>query len=112
MTTCATTASCASTPLVGPCLPRTTSTHATRHQARILTTNINFDDGTCSIDLLRSVAEEFSLKLADADALIRDVAQVTGTWRDAARRRGAAEPEIRRMEGAFEHAEYEAALTL
>ena len=81
-------------------------------KARILTTNINFDDGTCSIDLLRSVAEEFSLELADADALIRDVAQVTGTWRDAARRRGAAEPEIRRMEGAFEHAEYEAALTL
>lgn len=81
-------------------------------KARILTTNIDLDDGTCSIELLRSVAEEFSLKLADADVLIRDVAQVTGTWRAAARRRGAAEPEIRRMEGAFEHAEYEAALKL
>ena len=81
-------------------------------KARILTTNINFDDGTCSIELLRSVAEEFSLKLADADMLIRDVAQVTGTWRDAARRRGAAQAEIRRMEGAFEHAEHETALTL
>jgi serine/threonine-protein kinase HipA len=81
-------------------------------KARILTTNINFDDGTCSIDLLRSVAEEFSVKLADADVLIRDVAQVTGTWRDAARRRGAAQSEIRRMEGAFEHTEHETALTL
>ena len=81
-------------------------------KARILTTNINFHDGTCSIELLRSVAEEFSLKLADADVLIRDVAQVTGTWRDAARRRRASEAEIRRMAGAFEHAEHEAALNL
>ena len=81
-------------------------------KARILTTNINFDDGTCSIDLLRSVAEEFSVKLADADVLIRDVARVTGTWRDAARRRGAAQAEIRRMEGAFEHPEHETALSL
>ena len=81
-------------------------------KARILATNINFDDGTCSVELLRSVAKEFSLKLTDADMMIRDVAQVTGTWRNAARRRGAAEAEIRRMEGAFEHAEHAAALTL
>ena len=81
-------------------------------RARILATNINFDEGTCSIELLRSVAEEFSLKLADADVLIRDVAQVTRTWRHAARQRGAAESEIRRMEGAFEHAEQTAALAL
>ena len=81
-------------------------------KARILATNINFDDGTCSIELLRSVAEEFSLKLADADMLVRDVARVTRTWRQAARRRGAAEAEIRRMEGAFEHAEQAAALAL
>ena len=81
-------------------------------KARILATNIDFDDGTCSIELLRSVAEEFSLKLADADAMIRDVARVTRTWRHAARRRGAAEAEIRRMEGAFEHAEQAAALAL
>ena len=81
-------------------------------KARILATNINFDDGTCSIELLRSVAEEFSLKLADADILVRDVARVTRTWRQAARRRGAAEAEIQRMEGAFEHAEQAAALAL
>ena len=80
--------------------------------ARILATNINFDDGTCSIELLRSVAEEFCLDLAVADRLIRDVARVTRTWRDAARQRGAAEAEVRRMEGAFEHAEQTAALAL
>lgn len=81
-------------------------------KARILTTNINLDDGTCSIELLRSVAEEFSLKLAVADGLIRDVAQVTGTWRDAAQRRGATKAETRLLEGAFEHTEHEAALSL
>ena len=79
---------------------------------RILTTNIDFDDGTCSIELLRSVAGEFSLKLANADVLIHDVAWVTRTWRDAARRRGAPEPEIRRMASAFEHADLDAALAL
>ena len=79
---------------------------------RILTTNIDLDDGTCSIDLLRSVAEEFCLKLADADRLIRDVARVTRRWRLAARRRGAPEPEIRRMESAFEHPDLDAALAL
>ena len=81
-------------------------------RTRILTTNINFDDGTCSVEMLRSVAEEFCLKLADADVLVRDVARVTRTWRDAARRRGADEPEIRRLESAFEHADLAAALAL
>ena len=79
---------------------------------RVLTTGIDFDDGTCSIALLRSVAEEFCLKLTDADLLIRDVARVTRTWRDAARRRGAPEPEIRRMESAFEHPDLDTALAL
>ena len=79
---------------------------------RILTTNIDFDDGTCSIELLRSIAEEFSLKLQDADNLIRDVAGVTKGWRDVARWRGAKESEIQRMESAFEHGDLEAALLL
>ena len=79
---------------------------------RVLTTNIDLDDGTCSIELIRSVAEEFCLRLADADRLIRDVARVTRLWRDAARRRRAPEPEIRRMASAFEHPDLTAALAL
>ena len=79
---------------------------------RILATNIDFDDGTCSIELLRSVAEEFALKLTDADALIRQVAIATQDWRQAARRRGAKEPEIQRMESAFEHEDLQTALSL
>ncbi len=79
---------------------------------RILATNIDFDDGTCSIELLRSVAGEFALKLADADALIRQVATATQAWRQAARRRGAKESEIQRMESAFEHEDLQTALSL
>ncbi len=79
---------------------------------RVLATNIDFDDGTCSIELLRSVAEEFALKPNVADDLIRDVAGVTKGWRDAARRRGAKESEIQRMESAFEHGDLETAMSL
>lgn len=79
---------------------------------RILATNIDFDDGTCSIELLRSVAEEFALKLTDADALIRHVATATQDWRRIARWRGAKEPEIQRMESAFEHDDLQTALSL
>ena len=79
---------------------------------RILATNIDFDDGTCSIELLRSVAGEFALKQTDADALIRQVATATQDWRQAARRRGAKGPEIQRMKSAFEHEDLQTALAL
>ncbi|MCU5785548.1 type II toxin-antitoxin system HipA family toxin [Alloalcanivorax marinus] len=72
-------------------------------KARVLATNIDLDDGTCSIELLRSVADEFSLKPAEADACIREVAKACKGWRDAARKRGAPAAEIKRMESAFEH---------
>ena len=79
---------------------------------RILSTNIDFDDGTCSVDLLRSVSEEFALRQSDADELIRDIALVVQNWRDFARRRGAPEIEIRRMENAFQHDDLEKAFVL
>jgi serine/threonine-protein kinase HipA len=79
---------------------------------RILTTNIDYDEGTCSIELLRSVAEEFSLKLKDADKLIHNIAKVTSKWRNVARFRGAREMEIERMATAFEHEDLAEALAL
>lgn len=74
-------------------------------KARVLATNIDLDDGTCSIELLRSVAEEFSLKLADADSEIRAIADVCKGWRNVASERRAPACEIKRMESAFEHAD-------
>ncbi len=79
---------------------------------RILTTNIDFDDGTCSIELLRSVAEDFSLKLSHADDLIRSVAETVKDWKSVARCRGAKNSEIQRMASAFEHDDLRRALLL
>lgn len=71
---------------------------------RILSTNIDFEEATASLQLLRANAEYF-VDLRDADRIIRECAAVTGRWRDFARRRGAPEREIRLMETAFEHEE-------
>jgi len=78
----------------------------------VLNTAINFDDPTCSVELLRSVAEEFSLAHGQATAIIREVAETTRHWREIARHYGAGEPEIRRMASAFEHELLEQALAL
>jgi len=81
-------------------------------RARILTTNIDLDDGTCSIDLLEAAAEFFGLSLVQARAIIKQVASVTATWRSAAREAGARSAEISRMASAFEHADLGRALAL
>lgn len=78
---------------------------------RILTTNIDFDEGTCSIDLVESVSGEFGMNLADARTIIGEVGQVTATWKGAAAKMGARAQEIRRMESAFEHDDLKRALT-
>ena len=72
-------------------------------RARILTTNINVDDGTCDIDLVLEVAEFFSLSGRDARAIVREVADATSRWKDVAREHQARPAELRRMESAFEH---------
>jgi serine/threonine-protein kinase HipA len=79
---------------------------------RILTTNIDFEDGTCSIDLVREVAPLFGLNKADANRAIFEVAHATKTWRDVAKNVGARTAEIKRMESAFEHDDLYQALRL
>lgn len=79
---------------------------------RVLTTNIDLDEGTCSLDLLESAAEYFGLALAPARAIIKEVATVTATWREIAREVGARAAEINRMSSAFEHDDLRRALKL
>ena len=81
-------------------------------KARILTTNINLDEGTCSLDLLEAAAEYFSLGLQQARAIVNEVAIVAATWRDVAREAGARPSEINRMASAFEHDDLKRALVL
>jgi len=81
-------------------------------KARILTTNIDLDEGTCSVDLLEHAAEFFGLSLKQARATIREVANVTQTWQTVAQEVGSRRAEIARMASAFEHDDLCAALRL
>jgi serine/threonine-protein kinase HipA len=81
-------------------------------KARILTTNIDLNEGTCSLDLVESAAEYFALGLVQARSIIREVASATATWRTVAGDMGAPLAEITRMSSAFEHGELTRALTL
>ncbi|ACE93818.1 hypothetical protein AMJ96_PB00127 (plasmid) [Rhizobium sp. N113] len=47
-------------------------------KARALTTNIDLDEGTCSLDLLEEPAGLYALTLAEARAIIKEVATPQG----------------------------------
>lgn len=81
-------------------------------KARVLTTNIDLDEGTCSIDLLEEAAEYFGLGLSPARQIVKEVARATATWRDVAKEVGAGTAEITRIASAFEHDDLETALAL
>jgi len=74
---------------------------------RVLSTRIDFDEATASIDLLRSVAE-FFVPMKSADQIIRECADVSRQWRNFAQARMAPKSEIKLMEPAFEHSDLEA----
>jgi serine/threonine-protein kinase HipA len=78
----------------------------------VLTTNIDLDEGTCSIDLLEAASEYFGLGLAAARTIIKGVAVVTSTWQETAKETGARSAEITRMSSAFEHDDLKRALVL
>jgi serine/threonine-protein kinase HipA len=73
---------------------------------RVLTTNIDLDDGTASIDLVLSVAEYFGLSAIRARAVVREVAKAVGTWRREAAEFPIARTEIDKMSSAFEHDDF------
>jgi serine/threonine-protein kinase HipA len=81
-------------------------------KARVLTTNINLDEGTCLLDLLETASGFFGLTLQPARAIIKEVATVTATWREAAKAAGARSAEITRMASAFDHDDLKRALAL
>jgi serine/threonine-protein kinase HipA len=79
---------------------------------RILSTNIDLDEATCSLDLLESAYGYFGLGLKQARMIIREVAQVTKNWRAIAVEVGANASEMNRMATAFEHEDLNRALKL
>jgi serine/threonine-protein kinase HipA len=81
-------------------------------KARVLTTNIDLEESTCSIDLLEASAGYFALSLGEARGILKEVAAATSTWRDVARQAGAPAKEIHRMASAFEHDALQQALAV
>jgi len=81
-------------------------------KARLLTTNIDLEESTCSVDLLEASAEYFALSLPEARSILKKVALATSSWRSVAKEVGANGKEIHRMASAFEHEALQQALVL
>ncbi len=81
-------------------------------KARVLTTNIDLEESTCSIELLEAAAGYYALALAEARTILKEVAHATRTWRTVAQETGASSAEIHRMASAFEHDDLRKALAL
>jgi serine/threonine-protein kinase HipA len=70
---------------------------------RILTTAINEDDGTASLDLAMSVAGYFESEEERAKAIAARVGKAVSTWRDEGASHGIGKTATDRVESAFEH---------
>jgi serine/threonine-protein kinase HipA len=88
----------------GWCLSPLYDVNPVANSNRILSTRINFDDASASIELLRSVAEYF-VPMKSADYIIEECKAVVRKWREFAHARNAPDSEIRLMHSAFEHEE-------
>lgn len=72
-------------------------------KARVLATNIDFDNGTASLELAMSVAGYFDLTQKAARGIASEIKRAVATWRGEAARLGLTQVEIDRMASAFEH---------
>ncbi len=79
---------------------------------RILSTCIDYDDSTASLDLVISVRGEFRVSKERAREIISEVAQAVAQWEKVAQSFSLKKNEIDRMSSAFCHADLEQALAL
>lgn len=79
---------------------------------RVLSTAIDMDDPTASIELALGTADYYGLKQEDAKDIARQVARAVANWRGEAEKLGVSMREIGRMASAFEHEDARKALTL
>jgi len=78
---------------------------------RILTTSIDLEDATASLDLAFEVAAYFELEPGQARKIAAEVGQAVAKWRKEAAKLGLTAAEIDRMASAFEHNDLKAALS-
>lgn len=69
---------------------------------RVLTTTIDYDDGTASLDLAFSVANEFGLTSEQAKQIAKEIGKAVSTWKEVARHVHIKAVEIERMSSAFD----------
>lgn len=79
---------------------------------RVLTTAIDLDDITASLDLALEVAGYFELRPEGARQIARQVGKAVARWRTVAAKLGLTTAEIELMASAFEHADLKAARAL
>lgn len=79
---------------------------------RILTTAIDLEDGTASLNLALKVASYFDLSQREAHAIAAQAGHAVATWRREAGRVGIGAREIDRMASSFEHDDLKAALAI
>ena len=72
---------------------------------RILTTAIDEEDGTASLELAFAVAGHFGVKPEKAKLIVREVGAAVASWRETATAIGLSNSELERMASAFEHAD-------
>src|SRR5439155_467639 len=77
---------------------------------RILTTAIDLDDGTASLELALCVAAYFELGAEEARQIASEVGKAVAKWRRVAAKLGLTPGEIARMASAFEHQDLRASL--
>lgn len=73
---------------------------------RILSTSIDLDNPSASIDLAFAVAEYFFLNRSDAQHVVKQVAAATACWREEAVKLKIKKAEIDYMASAFEHEDF------
>jgi len=78
---------------------------------RFLSTMVDYDDGTASLELAMSVIEYFGLNGNEAKSIAHEVAKSVSDWQKEAKRLGLNKTEIARMETAFEHDDLRVALS-
>ena len=76
---------------------------------RVLSTNIDLDDNTASLELAFQVAAYFETKPPQARQIAAEVAKAVSKWRKQAAKLDIPKPEIDRMSSAFEHRDLTAA---
>jgi serine/threonine-protein kinase HipA len=76
---------------------------------RVLSTAIDEEDQTASLELALSVAEYFEIDERQARAIAGEVGEVVARWREEATALGIGKAECDRMESAFVHADLELA---